>query len=97
LQASYELRNNKVSPIEQQGGVWVIIAFGIVGFVLAGLSLKKIEFVQIRSLAGVRVLDIARSGPERHNFDRFVEALIQQIKNEKATTNGRGTALDCQS
>jgi hypothetical protein len=57
--------------------VWVIIVFGIIGFVLAGLSFKKIEFAQFRSQAGVRVLDIARSGPEHHKFDEFVETAIQ--------------------
>ncbi|HEV2331363.1 MAG TPA: hypothetical protein VGY56_21485 [Verrucomicrobiae bacterium] len=70
--------------------VWVIIAFGIVGFVLAGLSFKKIEFAQFRSQAGVRVLDIARSGPEHHKFDEFVQTLIQQIQAAKTATTGSG-------
>ena len=60
--------------------VWVIIATGVAGAVLLGFSFRKIEFASFRGQAGVIVLDVARSGPDRHRFDSFVAALVQQIQ-----------------
>ena len=58
----------------------LFIACGIIGLWLVGITFKRIEYAQFRSRAGVVVLDVARSGPERHRFDGFVETLIWQIK-----------------
>jgi hypothetical protein len=47
---------------------------------LLGLSFRRIEFAQFRSQAGVAVLDVARAGPGRDEFDGFVDALVRQIQ-----------------
>jgi hypothetical protein len=60
-----------------------IMVFGIIGFILAGLSFRKIEFIQFRSQAGVTILDVARSGPDRHNFDKFIDELVRQIQSTR--------------
>ena len=62
----------------------LFIATGILGLILAGITFKRVEFAQFRSQAGVVVFDVARSGPERHKFDEFVETLIRQIQTLKA-------------
>jgi hypothetical protein len=59
---------------------WIFVATGIAGFVLAALTFKRVEFASFQSQAAVRVLDIARSGPERHKFDEFVNSVVRQIK-----------------
>ena len=63
----------------------LFIACGIIGFWLAGITFKRVEYAQFRSKAGVVVLDVARSGPERQKFDGFVETLTRQIKAVKST------------
>lgn len=63
--------------------IWVIIALGIGGVVLLGMSWRKVEFAQFRSQAGVTVLDVARAGPQRGQFDTFLDALAREIQNAK--------------
>jgi hypothetical protein len=58
---------------------WVILAVGIIGSALACLTFKKVEFAQFRSQAGVRILDMARSGPEASKFDEFLKTLVERI------------------
>lgn len=60
--------------------VLCIIVMGIVGFVVIGRTFRLVEFAQFRNQAGVTVLDVARSGPERHKFEGFIDALVRQIQ-----------------
>jgi len=72
----------------------LFFALGIIGFCLVGATFKRIEFAQFRSQAGVVVFDVARSGPECHKFDEFVQTLIQQMQAAKTTTSGSSAASE---
>lgn len=52
---------------------------GMAGLLLSLATCRKVEFVQFRTTAGLTVLDLSRSGPQRDQFDGFVEALVKQI------------------
>lgn len=54
--------------------------------VIALLTFRKVEFAQFGNDAGVVAFDIARSGPERANFDAFVERVVQQIRIARGET-----------
>ncbi|GAA5126582.1 hypothetical protein JIN84_15670 [Luteolibacter yonseiensis] len=53
---------------------------GMWGFALSLATLRKVEFVCFRSLAGASGLDLARSGPQKEKLDTFVASLIRQIE-----------------
>lgn len=52
---------------------------GMAGLLLSLATCRKVEFIQFRTQAGHTVLDLSRSGPQRDQFDGFVEALVKQI------------------
>jgi hypothetical protein len=55
-------------------GFMVILA--ISGGILCIATFRKIEFYVFKNSFGVNILDIARSGKEKHNFDKYVEQII---------------------
>jgi hypothetical protein len=55
-------------------------AFLLVSLVIMFKTFKKIEFTQFVSHHGRPLLDVARSGPQRGDYDAFVETLISQIR-----------------
>jgi hypothetical protein len=62
--------------------VWFAIAGGtcFVALVILARTARKIEFLQFVSHQGNVLLDVARSGPERHEFDPFTNTLIDEIR-----------------
>jgi hypothetical protein len=66
---------------------WLSIAAGtlFVSLVIFAKTARKIEFLQFVSHQGNILLDVARSGPQRHEFDGFVETLIKQIRANQIT------------
>jgi hypothetical protein len=62
--------------------VWFSVAGGafFVSLVIFAKTARKIEFIQFVSHHENVLLDVARSGPQRHEFDSFVETLIAQIR-----------------
>jgi hypothetical protein len=67
--------------------VWFSVAGGalFVSLVIFAKTARKIEFLQFVSHQGNILLDVARSGPQRHEFDGFVETLIKQIRANQNT------------
>ncbi|HEY2840552.1 MAG TPA: hypothetical protein VGJ26_15455 [Pirellulales bacterium] len=61
-------------------GPLFLLVLAIVSFLVGGALFKKIEYAQFMSEARVCVLVIARSGPERANFDSFVARILEQIR-----------------
>jgi hypothetical protein len=57
----------------------LLLGLGLVGVALCLATARKTEFAQFESDAGVPVLNIARAGPERHDFDAFVRQVLEQI------------------
>jgi len=57
----------------------MIACMGMAGLLLSLATCRKVEFIQFRTQAGHTVLDLSRSGPQRDQFDGFVEALVKQI------------------
>ena len=60
------------------------VLIGVIG--MSGLALmlataRKVEFITFATTAGVHVLDFARSGPDAHNLDSFIELLRTNISN----------------
>jgi hypothetical protein len=55
-------------------------AFFFVAMVILSKTLRKVEFLQFVSHHGHTLLDVARSGPQRAEFDPFVQALIDRIR-----------------
>jgi len=66
--------------------VWLPAGFGVMGLLFMAATVRKVEFVQFKSNAGVTVLDIARSGKDASRFDSFIETLRSQIKKAKSET-----------
>jgi hypothetical protein len=62
--------------------VWFSVAGGafLTALVIIAKTARKIEFLQFVSHQGNALLDVARSGPQRHDFDAFVDALIARIR-----------------
>ena len=63
-----------------------------IGSLICAFTFRKVEYAVFLSSAGLSLLTIARSGPDRDNFEDFVEKLIQQIeatKNSEQTENQR--------
>ena len=58
----------------------MVACIGMGGFLLCLATARKVEFIRFTTDAGVVLLDLARSGPERDKLDGFVEALIRQIR-----------------
>lgn len=65
---------------------WTFVVVGIFGFALVTLTFRKIEYARFRNEAGIIVLNIARSGPERRKFDEFIDTMVRQIKTLKAAS-----------
>ena len=60
--------------------VVMVAMIGIGGFLLCLATARKVEFIRFTTQAGVVVLDLARSGPERDKLDGFIDALTKQIR-----------------
>ena len=61
--------------------VVLIAVIGMSGLALMLATARKDEFITFATTAGVPVLDFARSGPDAHNLDSFVELLTTNISN----------------
>lgn len=68
----------------------MVACIGMGGFLLCLATARKVEFIRFTTGAGVVVLDLARSGPERDKLDGFIDALTKQIRVARgaASTNG---------
>lgn len=62
-------------------GAFIVI--GLAGAVLCLATFRKIEFYSFKNLAGITVLDIARSGSEKSKFDSFIKKLVHAIDQSK--------------
>jgi hypothetical protein len=58
----------------------MVACIGMAGFLLCIATGRKVEFIRFTTQAGVVVLDLARSGPERDKLDSFIDALTRQIR-----------------
>ncbi len=58
----------------------MVACIGIGGFLLCLATGRKVEFIRFTTQAGIVVLDLARSGPERGKLDSFIDALTKQIR-----------------
>ena len=56
---------------------------GVTGVILCCATFRKCEFARFESDAGLPVLDIARSGPDKSTFDEFVGRVLQQIRSTR--------------
>jgi hypothetical protein len=67
---------------ESMGLVWLVAAgsFFFISLVILSKTLRKIEFIQFVSHHGHPLLDVARAGPQRAEFDSFVQTLIDRIR-----------------
>ena len=65
--------------------VGLIGCIGMGGLVLMLATARKVEFITFVNIAGVHVLDFARSGPDVRNLDSFVQLVSTNISN--ATRN----------
>jgi hypothetical protein len=63
-------------------GFWSFITLS--GFAMALFNGRKVELVSFRSVAGVPLLAIARTGKRSGKFDAFVSNLVEQIVSSKA-------------
>jgi hypothetical protein len=61
---------------------WITVAasLSIVGFIIAAVSVRKVEYAMFKSQAGVAAVDIARAGREADRFDSFIDAVTKQIQ-----------------
>ncbi len=57
-----------------------IVTEAAVGLGLMLATFRRVEYASFTSLAGVTLLDIARSGPDKAGFDSFTQHLITQIQ-----------------
>jgi hypothetical protein len=71
-----------------KGLFWVGCASGVL---LALATSRRIEWAVFRNTSGVRVLAVARAGPNRDHFEPFIEAVRQAIVNCSQVRNDRGT------
>ena len=58
---------------------FIVAAEAVTGLGLMLATVRRIEYVSFTSLAGVTVLDVARSGPDKAQFDVFTQHLITLI------------------
>jgi hypothetical protein len=43
-------------------------------------SARRIRFAQFRNVSGIVVLDFGEVGPDKQNYDRFLQTLVEQIR-----------------
>jgi hypothetical protein len=60
------------------------IAVGIAGILLMAWSCRKVEWVRFKNSSEIVILDLAKSGKQRANFDQFVSRLTDQIRAQKS-------------
>ncbi len=58
----------------------LVAVIGASGFALMLATARKVEFVGFQNSAGLRVLDIARSGPDAGRLDSFIELVVTHIR-----------------
>jgi hypothetical protein len=66
-----------LSVFSYWGGLAIVLAVG--GALLTLATSRKINWVVFKSRAGVDALTIARSGPDKEQFDAFVQKIVTQI------------------
>jgi hypothetical protein len=60
------------------GGLAAVMV--VAGALLSIATARKVEWVQISSRAGFLSVTIARAGPDKSTFDKFINSLLEQIK-----------------
>jgi hypothetical protein len=55
-------------------------ALFFVGSIIFGYTYRMLKFISFNSHAGVKLLDVGDAGPDRADFDSFVERLIARIE-----------------
>lgn len=58
----------------------LVAVVGAGGFALMLATARKVEFVGFQNTAGLRVLDIARAGPDAGRLDSFIELVVTHIR-----------------
>jgi hypothetical protein len=58
-------------------------ALGIAGIVLLARNWRKVEWVRFKNSSEIVILDLAKSGKQKANFDKFVTLLTDQIRAQK--------------
>jgi hypothetical protein len=74
-------------PADDRSILWFALAAGclLASLVVFSKTFQKIEYMQFVSHQGKPLLDVARAGPQRADFDQFVETLIDQIEASQKT------------
>ena len=72
------LQSGALSINSYWGGLTAVMV--VAGALLSITTARKIEWVQIISHAGLISINIARAGPDKENFDKFVDSLLEHIK-----------------
>jgi hypothetical protein len=55
----------------------------VAGVLLAAATARRIEWAIFHNLSGIRVLTVARAGPDKEHFDEFVAAVRDAIANHQ--------------
>ncbi len=63
----------------ESDGAGLVGCMGMAGLVLALATIRKVEFISFKNVAGMTVLDFARSGPDAAKLDEFIELVKKQI------------------
>jgi hypothetical protein len=72
------LQSGALAITSYWGGLTAVMV--VAGALLSIATARKIEWVQISSRAGLVSVNIARVGPDKITFDKFVSSLLEQIK-----------------
>ncbi|MBK9099037.1 MAG: hypothetical protein IPM14_13125 [bacterium] len=67
----------EVLPQFWMGLLWVVAVGGVL---LAAVTFRRVEWASFNNSAGTPVLTIAKVGPKREEFDRFVSAIVGAIR-----------------
>lgn len=71
-------------PIQSSAIPGVLGIFSASALIVAIATMKKVEYARFCSEDyGSVLLNVARSGPEKNQFDSFVQALVTQIEHAK--------------
>jgi hypothetical protein len=72
------LQSHTVSFPSNWSGLTAVM--GVAGLLLSIATLRRIHWATFRSVAGVELVSIARSGPDASSFEEFLERMANQIR-----------------
>ena len=77
----YVAQSDRISLLEQVS-FWIFVAVGALGLICLPMTFKRVEFYFFRDIRRpeVKLLDIARRGPDAGHFEEFVGELRRHIR-----------------